>query len=208
MRYLPLVLALLLAFPVPGPAQDAQAAAVVLALESPADGRVRAILGPVLGSPGIRNSLERGLPVRIRLVTQLWRERVLDAQEGRHEWRASVWRDALGEGYQVETANGETLSAASLEEVSAFLAGGVLVPLRPDRPGRYYYLARIEVETLSASDLAELRRWLQGDVAPAVEGGGELGSALGRGLQRLFIRILGLPAERYEARSRVFDYPG
>lgn len=207
MRFL-LLLALLLTAPPAGSAQVAQGAPVVLTMDSSVDGRVRARVGPVLGSPGIRNSLERGLPVRIRLVTQLWRERMLDAEVGRHEWRASVWRDALGEGYRVETADGNAFTIDSLEGVSAFLAGGLLVPLRPARPGRYYYLARIEVETLSASDLAELRRWLQGDVAPAVEGGGEIGSALGRGLQRLFIRILGLPAERYEARSRVFDYPG
>ncbi len=202
-------LLLLAVGPVLGP--TGLAAQDPLVLEARADdGGVDARLGPVLESPGLRNSLERGLPVRILVVTELWRDRFIDAQEGRHEWRASVRLDPLERTYVVETAGGATLSATSLAEAAHILSDRLHIPLQPDRPGRYYYLARLEVETLSLSDLGELRRWMRGEMGPAMEGeeGGGVGSALGRGLQRLLVRVLGLPAERYQARSRSFDFPG
>jgi hypothetical protein len=193
---------------IPGSVQ-AQAEAPPLRLEINAqDGGVRAILGPVLAARGIRSSLESGLPVRIRVVTQLWRQRIVDAQQGRHEWRASIWYDPFEDSYRVELEGGTSLTASSTAEAVDLLAARLQVPLRPPRPGRYYYLARIEVETLSLSDLDELRRWLQGDLAPAVEGDRGVGSAVGRGFGRLLVRILGLPTDRFQARSPTFDYPG
>lgn len=173
-----------------------------------AEGEARLALGPILLGPGIRNSLGRGVPVRIRIVTELWRERFLDSQEARHEWRASVRYDPLARAYLVEVGNGQVLSAATLQEATAILSEQLEVPLRPDRSGRFYYLARLEVQTLSVSDLDELRRWLQGDLAPAVEGeeGGGIQAALGRGLQRALVRVLGLPGERYQARSPTFTH--
>ncbi|HEU0051954.1 MAG TPA: hypothetical protein VFQ39_02210, partial [Longimicrobium sp.] len=77
--------------------------------------------------------------------------------------------------------------------------------MRPERAGRYYYLARLEVETLSLSDLEELRRWLRGEARPAVAGEKPVGRAVERGLKRFFVRLLGLPARRYEARTHVFN---
>lgn len=202
-------LVLLLTWPVQGPAGLAAQDPLVLQART-GDGGVEARLGPVLESPGLRNSLERGLPVRILVVTELWRDRFIDAQEGRHEWRASVRLDPLERTYLVETAGGATLSATTLAEVAQILSDHLHVPLQPERPGRYYFLGRLEVETLSLSDLDELRRWMRGEMGPAMEGGegGGVGSALGRGLQRLLVRVLGLPAERYQARSRSFDFPG
>lgn len=173
------------------------------------EGEVRAILGPVLQSRGIESSLQRGLPIRILVVIELWRDRLVDAQEGRHEWRASVRFDPLERVYVVETGEGAILSAGTASEASQILTEELRVPLRPRREGRFYYLGRLEVESLSPSDLEELRRWLQGDLAPAVEGeqDGGVRSALGRGLQRALVRVLGLPAERYQARSPAFRYP-
>lgn len=176
----------------------------------PRDGTVRVTLGPILESRGIQDPVERGLPVRIRVVTELWRDRVVDAQEARHEWRASVRLDPLEGSFLVETEDGGSLSAATLAEAGRILAAQLTVPLRPPGPGRYYYLGRVEVETLSRSDLQELQRWLQGDVAAAVETGEEEGGlrgALGRGLQRAIIRLLGLPAERYRTRTPTFQHP-
>lgn len=205
-------LALGWASPAPGDAPIAQSGQdAPLAIQVGAEeGDPRLTLGPVLSSQGIRSSMERGLPVRIRVVTELWRQRFLDSQEARHEWRASVRFDPLARAYLVELGNGQILSAATLEEATAILSDQLQVPLRPDRSGRFYYLARLEVETLSLSDLDELRRWLQGDLAPAVEGeeGGGIQAALGRGLQRALIRVLGLPGERYQARSPTFPHPG
>jgi hypothetical protein len=174
----------------------------------PADGGVEARMGPVLDARGIRNSLEAGLPVRIRVVTELWRDRFIDEQVARHEWRASVHFDPLERRYRVQVGDEPPRPAATPDDAAEILSRQLSVPLAPQREGRYYYLGRIEVETLSLSDLDELRRWLQGDLATAVEGETGVGSALGRGLQRLLIRVLGLPAERFQARSRSFDHPG
>jgi hypothetical protein len=66
----------------------------------------------------------------------------------------------------------------------------------------------MEVETLSLSDLEELRHWLQGDLGPAMDRNNELGSALGRGLRRILVRALGLPMQRFEARTQVFAWEG
>jgi hypothetical protein len=172
-------------------------------------GEVRATLGPVLQTRGIQTSLQRGLPIRILVVTELWRDRLVDSQEGRHEWRASVRFDPLERVYLVETGEGGVFSAGTPTEAGQILSEELRVPLRPRREGRFYYLGRLEVETLSLSDLEELRRWLQGDLAPAVEGegGGGVRAAVGRGFQRALVRVLGLPAERYQTRSPAFRYP-
>jgi hypothetical protein len=170
-----------------------------------ASGRPRVTLGPVLVGEGVRASLESGLPVRIRVVTELWRVRTFDALEGRHEWRATVRLDPLTSRYLVETSGGETLDVASAEEAREALQARLAPPLRPDREGRFYYLARIEVETLSLSDLEELRRWLRGDVGGAVGGQENVGSLLGRGFRRLVVRALGLPVQRYETRTSTFE---
>lgn len=203
-----LATALLLTGLLCAPVQGQQAGPPLTLEVSASDGSVTAVLGPVLAPRGIRSSLEAGLPVRIRVVTELWRDRFFDEQVGRSEWRASVHYDPLARSYEIRVGDDPPLTASSVEAAGSLLAELLEVPLRPTRPGRYYYLARIEVETLSLSDLGELRRWLQGDVAPVTEGEGGVGSALGRGLQRLLIRVLGLPAERFQARSRAFEFPG
>jgi hypothetical protein len=165
----------------------------------------RVVLGPILDGEGIQTSLASGLPVRIRIVTELWRSRTFDALEGRDEWRATVRLDPLSLRYLVETSDGVTGEVASAAAALSYLQLRLAPALSPERPGRFYYLARMEVETLSLSDLDELRRWLRGDLGPAVEGREEVGSALGRGLRRLFVRALRLPVQRYEARTQVFE---
>lgn len=175
---------------------------------TPGTGTPRVLLGPVLESEGVRSSLEAGLPVRVRVVTELWRVRTLDALEGRHEWRATLRLDPLSGRYLVETATLGSGEVPSLAGARAFLQDRLRPPLAPPRGGTYYYLGRMEVETLSLSDLDELRRWLRGDVGAAVEGREDVGSALGRGVRRLFVRLLGLPVRRYEARSPVFEHEG
>jgi hypothetical protein len=170
------------------------------------DGRVRAILGEILDRPGVRASLDSGLPVRIEVVVELWRDRFVDALEGRYEWRATVLLDPLGGRYRVETGDGATGDLASLSGVRSFLQTRLEIPLAPEREGRFYYLGRLEVETLSLSDLEELRRWLQGDLGAAVEGRQDVGGAVGRGLRRLLVRALGLPVQRYQTRTGTFRF--
>jgi hypothetical protein len=170
------------------------------------DGTVRVILGEILENSGARQSLESGLPLRVRIVVELWRDRFVDALEGRHEWRATVLLDPLANRYLVETEEGASAAFASLAGARAFLQTRLQVPLAPSREGRHYYLAHLELETLSLSDLEELRRWLQGDLAPAVQGRQETRGAVGRGLRRLLVRVLGLPVQRYQTRTPTFDH--
>lgn len=206
---LPLLALLLLLFPASTGLWGQTRSAPLALTADPRSGTVQVLLGPVLESRAIQDPIQRGLPVRVRVVTELWRDRILDAQEARHEWRASVRLDPLEGAFIVETEGGIVLSAATLAEAGRILATQLTVPLRPPGPGQYYYLGRVEVETLSRSDLEELQRWLQGDVAAAVEGrdeGGGISGALGRGLQRVVIRLLGLPTERFRARTETFRF--
>jgi hypothetical protein len=170
------------------------------------DGSVRVEFENLLGSVALRRSLEGGLPVRIRLVVELWRDRFFDAQEGRVEWRATVHHDPLTESFRVEDEDGTLRYVDSLSEAGNLLESWVSVPLRPPVSGRYYYLGRVEIETLSLSDLDELRRWLQGDLAPAMDEGEPVGGAVGRGVRRIVVRVLGLPTQRHEARSAAFEW--
>ena len=172
------------------------------------DGGVDVHLGDLLADGGLARSLDAGLPLRFHLVTELWRDGWIDSQVGRHEWRATVRFDPIGRIYTVETGEEILLYAGTAADASDLLSSAVIVPLRPSDRARYYYLARLEVETLSLSDLDELRRWLRGEFAPAIGQESDVGGAFGRGLRRLLVRVLGLPAQRLQARTPAFDWEG
>lgn len=178
-------------------------------------GSLEVVLGDFLESEGLSSSLQSGLPLRIHLVAELWKDRFFDSQEGRIEWRATILYEPLGRRYEVRTSavdgGGDpgvrsvtTLGAARLE-----LQRSLVVPLRPMSEGTFYYTATMEVETLSLSDLEELQRWLKGELAPAVSGDGDVEGAMGRGVKRLMVRMLGLPTRRFRDRTPTFRFdPG
>jgi hypothetical protein len=180
----------------------------LLVIEAGEDGSARIGLGEVLESGGVQQSLVSGLPVRLQIVTELWRDRLLDAEEGREEWRATVLYDPLSETYRVETAETTVGAAGSPRAATELLRSTITSSLRPSEPGTYYYLSRLQVETFSLTDLEELRRWLQGDLGPAVDADNPVGGAFGRGVRRLFVRALGLPTLRSQARTDEFDWDG
>jgi hypothetical protein len=155
-------------------------------------------LRPLLDEPGIRRSLEAGLPIRIEVTTELWRVRTFDALEARDVWRATARMDPLSGQIRVDGADG-TLGST--------LPPRLFPAIIPGRAGNHYYLARMVVETLSTSDLEELRSWLRGDLSPAVEASEDVSGAVTRGLRRFMVRLLGLPTQRHEARSPVFTVP-
>ncbi len=177
-----------------------------LRLELREAGSVRILLGDVLATGGIRAALESGLPVRLQVVTELWRDRFFDSQEGREEWHATVWFDPLGETYRVEALERPVGLSDSPAGAMQILRSEIRSGLLPSREGTYYYLGRLQIETLSLSDIEELRRWLRGELAPAVGRDEVVGSAIGRGIRRLFVRALRLPVVQYEARSAEFDW--
>lgn len=163
----------------------------------------------VLRDAELDEALHSGLPLRVRVVVELWKDGFFDSQRGRSEWRASVVFDPLEARYRVATGDQGTVETVvdSLARIPEVLEARFSTPLRPLEGGRYYYLGRLEVETLSLSDLEELQRWLRGDLAPAVAGREEVGSAMGRGLGRFFVRVLGLPARRFKLRTEKFEVP-
>lgn len=154
------------------------------------------------------DALHSGLPIRIRAVTELWRDRFFDSEAGEAEWRATVLFDPMSGAYQFEAAGDPELdvSLPTLADVRAALRRTIPVRVRPAEPGRYYYITTIDVETLSLSDLEELRRWLQGEIGPVVEGERDMGSALERGMKRALVRALRLPARRLRIRTDPFEY--
>ncbi|HKK94446.1 MAG TPA: hypothetical protein VJ925_13510 [Longimicrobiales bacterium] len=166
--------------------------------------------GDLLLDGGLRRALEQGLPLRIRVTAELWRDGFFDRQEGEAEWGASVVLDPVAREYEVAVAGQGVVGRwVTLSEVTDVLEEAFQVRLRPRRDARYYYLAELEVETLSLSDLGELRRWLGGDVASAVRGEDEVENAVASGVRRIFVRALGLPARRERLRTPTFEWePG
>jgi hypothetical protein len=160
--------------------------------------------GLLLGDGALREALGSGLPVRFHFRIELWEKAVLDRLIAAEEASLALIQDPLDRTF-VLTNGRENQTFVSLGEAERAVARSMPNTLRPNpRGGRYYYLATLEVETLSLSDLQELQRWLRGEARPAVQGRTSVGRALGRGVQRAFVRMVGLPTRRYDARSPTF----
>lgn len=204
-----LVLMVLLGLAMPMGQLHGQPGPVQLVVD-PRTGAPELRIGGVLEEARFREALDEGLPLRIRVQAELWRDGFFDSQEGRGEWRATVVHDPLARTYQFRTGDASTdLVLGSLEQLRAAVLQSFTLPLRPGRRGRFYYLATLEVETFSLSDLEELQRWLRGDLAPGIAGeGGGVDGALTRGMGRLLQRALGLPTLRIRLQSPFFDFPG
>jgi hypothetical protein len=160
--------------------------------------------GMLVNDRALREALESGLPLRFRIRVELWEKALLDRLVDTEEAQLAVVQDPLDRTFIV--TNGRSNSTyATLPDAERALPRGLPGAMRPPaRGGRFYYLASMEVETLSLSDLEELQRWLRGEAQPAVQGRTPVGRAVGRGVQRAFVRMIGLPTRRYEVRSPTF----
>jgi len=169
--------------------------------------RPRLIVGGVLNDSDLEEAVRSGVPIRMQIRTELWRDGFFNSLEGSLETTITVFYQPLEERYMVRSADPARIEIRGYEsfgEVRAAVERAYLPNLRPRRKGRYYYTALLELETLTLSDLAEVERWLKGELQPAVTGEGSVPSAVGLGLKRLLVRVLRLPARRYEARSGWF----
>jgi hypothetical protein len=84
----------------------------------------------------------------------------------------------------------------------------VRVPIRAAAiRNRQYFICVLDIESMSLTDLDEVERWLRGELQPAVRGDGNPGTALGRGIRRMFVRLLGAERRNLQARSRTFVVP-
>jgi hypothetical protein len=166
---------------------------------------------PVIGVRGLlrdralREALQNGLPLRVQFRVELWRKAdPFDQLAGVQQISRAVMRAPLGEGYTLEDGRVQR-RYTTLQAAETALQAALQPTVRPESGGRFYYLVRLNVETLSESDMDELRHWLRGEARPAVTGQQPVGRAVQRGVRRFFVRLLGLPTRRYEARTPIFD---
>ena len=181
-----------------------------LAREGPA---IRAL--DVISDSETRNLLESGFPARLHFRVELWSAgRLFDAMRSSAEWDLFVYYDALGKKYRVVRVegDGESITSAgqfgSFEEMVKEVERAQRMPLRARvQRNRQYYIGVLDVESMSLTDLDEVERWLRGELQPAVRGDGNPGTALGRGIRRMFVHLLGAERRNLQTRSRTFVVP-
>ncbi len=172
------------------------------------DGVAHVITGGVLNDAALEQAVRSGLPLRLRFRVELWRDRLFDRLVGDATWETVLAFEPLGRRFLAGEIGADSLASyATYDEARRALESPYRAPLVPHQSGHYYYMVFLDVETLSLSDLDELERWLRGQLGPAVQGRGSVPGAVGTGLKRLLIRVLDLPARRYEARSDRFAVP-
>ncbi|HEY8850735.1 MAG TPA: hypothetical protein VIM36_01030 [Gemmatimonadaceae bacterium] len=164
----------------------------------------------LLADGSMRDLLSNGFPARLHYRLERWTSgRWFDDLKATFEWDVIVKYDVLGKKYQVVRVVNKKV--ASLGEFSGTdeAENAAESPYRPaiqlpKKGERGYYNLLLDVETLSLSDLDEVERWLRGELKPAVSGKKNPGTALGRGVRTLVVRLLGGEKRHYEARTGKF----
>ena len=151
-----------------------------------------------------------GFPARLHYRVERWATGGwFDDMAGEAEWDVVVRYDALSKQFQVyRVVRRNTVSLgtyATIAEAEAAFDAPFPVPIRPPKRGqRSYYTLVVDIETLSLTELDEVEQWLRGELKPAVRGKGNPGTAMGRGVRTVMVRILGGEKRRYETRSGTF----
>jgi len=170
-----------------------------------AGGRAVMRIGGVLDDDALEKAVRSGLPLRINVRIELWRDGFFDHLETHEDWSAVLLFEPLERRYVLRPSHGQARRLRDYAAARSAIEAEYPLALAPGRPGRYYYTATLEIETLSLSDIEELQRWLRGELGPAVSGERSIGDAMGEGAKRLLIRLLGLPSRRIEAKSDGFE---
>ena len=164
----------------------------------------------LLSDASMRDLLANGFPARLHYRLERWASgRWFDDLKAAFEWDVILKYDVLGKKYQVvrvvnrkSESLGEYVAVDSAEGAAqAPFKAGISLPKKGQRG---YYNLLLDVETLSLSDLDEVQRWLRGELKPAVSGKRNPGTALGRGVRTLVVRLLGGEKRHYEARTGTF----
>ncbi len=154
--------------------------------------------------------LRNGFPARLHYSLERWSTSGwFDDIAARFEWDVVVRYDALGKVFQVyRVVAGRTASLgsfATIAEADAAVGAGFAAPIKLPRRGQGgYYSLVLDIEALSLTELDEVEQWLRGEMKPAVRGKKNAGTAVGRGVKTVMVRLLGGEKRRYEARSPTF----
>lgn len=201
------------AFAASAPAAAAQKAQVSLVLP---ERTAQSIEGPSVRSAGLVTDgamldlLRNGFPARLHYRVERWATGGwFDDIAAESEWDVVVRYEALSKVFQVFRVVGKTTTLlgnyATIAEAEAAVDFPFPVPIKPPKRGqRSYYNLVVDIETLSLTELDEVERWLRGELKPAVRGKGNPGTAMGRGVRTVMVRILGGEKRRYETRSGTF----
>lgn len=172
-------------------------------------------------APGVRSSslvsdgathdlLRNGFPARLHYTMERWSSGGwFDDVAAEAEWDVVVRYDALLKVFQVYRVVGRSTvslgSFATIAEADAAIGAPFRAPIKPPRRGqRGYYSLVVDIEALSLTELDEVERWLRGELKPAVRGKKNAGTAVGRGVKTVVVRLLGGEKRRYETRSPTF----
>jgi len=175
-----------------------------ITVDPAAGGRATVHVGEVLRDSELEKAALSGLPIRVRIHVELWKDRMFDALVDSAGWSAILAYEPIGEQFVVRFDPGSSGRYTSYAAARAAIETDITPRLQPRGSGRFYYTVSLQIETLSVSDLEELERWLQGELQPAVSGQRSVPGAIGQGAKRLMLRILDLPARRYDARTQRF----
>ncbi len=205
--------ALLLAAPLaPAHAQRRASVEVMLPTRGQAatDGPMVRCRG-VLDDADLRDLLRHGFPARLHYRAELWSYGGWSNDLRRAvEWDVVLRYDPLDKTYRASQVLDDRAAPLGqwtrFEDAEAELDRPYRAPLSPrDVRGKMYYNVTLDVETLSLSDLDEVERWLRGELRPAVRLQRNPGTAVGRGVRTLLVRLLGGEKRHYERRSGAFD---
>jgi hypothetical protein len=164
----------------------------------------------LLADASMRDLLANGFPARLHYRLERWVSgRWFDDLKAAFEWDVILKYDVLGKKYQVVRVVNSRAESLGEYPTADLADNAVEAPYRagislPKKGQRGYYNLLLDVETLSLSDLDEVNRWLRGELKPAVKGEKNPGTAVGRGLRTLVVRLLGGEKRHYEARTGTF----
>jgi hypothetical protein len=173
-----------------------------------AEGPLVRIAG-VLDDRDLRDLLQHGFPVRIHYRVELWTVAGwFDDLRDTWEWDVVLRYDPLQKSFGVARIVGDQVTPlgefASHGEAAQAAERPYRVPLVAPHGRKSYYSAVVDVQAVSLSDLDEVERWLRGELRPVVRGRRNPGTALGRGLRTLAVRLLGSESRHYESRTVTF----
>ncbi len=164
----------------------------------------------LLADGSMRDLLSNGFPARLHYRLERWvAGRWFDDLKAAFDWDVILKYDVLGKKYQVVRVVNKKVELLgefpNVDDAESAAEGPYRPAISlPKKGQRGYYNLLLDVETLSLSDLDEVERWLRGELKPAVSGKKNPGTALGRGVRTLVVRLLGGEKRHYEARTGTF----